>query len=283
MAAAPPAAAAQVPTFEAATDLVHVWVSVRDAHGKLARGLPQEAFTLQEEGKERPIALFGFSSDSAELSRVGTILLLDTSGRMAVDIDKARAAALGFIDKMPTTFALYNDVGVDSGAAAAQAASTREWLAQATVGGASAFCAGIVRALARLRPSPQRRVVVALTDGFDQMSPHRCHEAGEQMQALGVTFYALQFRARLDTRPMVEQASARTRLNELADATGGFVATARGSSPRDMLDAVIEDVTSQYVLGFAPGGGGGVRRLRVRVNVKGLKARHRPAYRVDGR
>ncbi len=282
MAVAPAAANAQVPTFEAATDLVHVWVSVRDGDGKVARGLPQEAFTLQEEGKERPIVLFGFSSDSDELGRVATLLLLDTSARMALDIDKAREAALGFIDKMPTTFALYNDTRVDSGAAAAQAASTREWLEQATVGGASAFCAGIVQATARLRPSPQRRVVVALTDGFDQVSPHRCHEAAQRMQTLGVTFYALQFRARLDARPMVEQASARMRLNELADATGGLVLTARGSAP-DMLDAVIDDLTTQYVLGFAPGGGSGVRRLRVRVDRKGLKARHRPAYWADGR
>jgi hypothetical protein len=47
---------AQVPTFEAATDVVHVWV-VRDSKGKPVTNLTRDTFRLLDEGKPREQSL----------------------------------------------------------------------------------------------------------------------------------------------------------------------------------------------------------------------------------
>ena len=85
--------------------------------------------------------------------------------------------------------------------------------------------------------------------------------------------------ARLSTTP--ENLAARSFLIRLADASGGLVLTPAGHALAGALDRILEELASQYVLGFAPASAapGRSHKLEVRVNDRRLKVRHRTRYR----
>src|SRR5215467_14301080 len=77
--------------FRSETRLVVLHVTVTNNHGELVRDLPQQAFTVFENGKRQPISIF--RSDDVPVS-VG--LLIDNSGSMRPLRAKVEAAALAF-------------------------------------------------------------------------------------------------------------------------------------------------------------------------------------------
>jgi VWFA-related protein len=77
--------------FRSETRLVVLHVTVTNSHGELVRSLPQQAFTVFENGKRQPISIF--RSDDVPVS-VG--LLIDNSGSMRPLRAKVEAAALAF-------------------------------------------------------------------------------------------------------------------------------------------------------------------------------------------
>src|SRR5215467_13846295 len=77
--------------FRSETRLVVLHVTVTNNHGELVRNLPQQAFTVFENGKRQPISIF--RSDDIPVS-IG--LLIDNSGSMRRLRAKVEAAALAF-------------------------------------------------------------------------------------------------------------------------------------------------------------------------------------------
>jgi hypothetical protein len=75
--------------------------------------------------------------------------------------------------------------------------------------------------------------------------------------------------------------AARSFLTRLADASGGLVLLPAGHGLAGALDRLLEELASQYVVGFAPAAGppGRSHRLEVRVSDRRLKVRHRERYR----
>jgi hypothetical protein len=74
--------------------------------------------------------------------------------------------------------------------------------------------------------------------------------------------------------------AARGFLTRLADASGGLVLVPAGHGLAGALDRLLEELASQYVVGFAPAAGppGRSHRLEVRVGDRRLKVRHRERY-----
>lgn len=271
---------AQVPTFEAATDVVHVWVSVRDSKGKPVTNLTRDAFRLLDEGKPRNIELFGRQGEEGwkALNEVDVALALDSSQRMLLDITQARAAALAFIEKLPPNIALFDGSPRSATVVATDRAMPREWLDKRPTMGASALYDGFARTLQRMEPSTRRRVFVALTDGFDERSAISLSAFTQELRRVGATFYGVQFTGGFSSKRMYERTAAHAALRALADATGGLVLSADTVPPQSLLDEILADIASQYVLGFAPGRDDAFHRLRVTVTRGGVKTRHRDGY-----
>lgn len=277
---AAPHTGAQVPTFKTQTDVVHLWVSVRDSKGEPVTDLTREDFTLLDDGKRQSIDLFGRQGDEGwkALNEVDAVLVLDTSERMLFGIQQARAAALAFIDKLPSNIVLYDGPVAARSAAVADHESRRRWLDQRAPGGASALYDGISSTLERLEPSSRRRIFVALTDGFDQRSRIGVGDLTRELQMSGAIFYGVQFTRGFSGAKLDELSTAHAAMRTLAEATGGLVIRSESVPTELLLDEVLADVESQYVLGFVPGRGHKLRRLKVTVNRAGLKARHRVGY-----
>jgi hypothetical protein len=86
--------------------------------------------------------------------------------------------------------------------------------------------------------------------------------------------------ARLGSFPTApETLVARGFLNRMAETSGGRVLVATGRLD-SALDALVEELSSQYVIGFTPAAAdrGRAHRLDVRVADKKLKVRYRERY-----
>src|SRR4029077_15358154 len=77
-------------------DVVQVTVSVSDSRGRFVKGIPQEAFHVQEDG--RPQAITHFASEDVPLELVAAI---DISGSMAPAMPKVKTAVKEFLAEVP--------------------------------------------------------------------------------------------------------------------------------------------------------------------------------------
>src|SRR5262249_41296596 len=87
-----PALAQDRPTFRSNAELVVMHVSVRDRGGRYITGLPQDAFTVIDDGK--PQALEMFSADEVPAT-VG--FLIDNSNSMRPNRERVVASAASFV------------------------------------------------------------------------------------------------------------------------------------------------------------------------------------------
>src|SRR5262245_37644484 len=86
---------AQQPTFRSAVDVVSLNVTVTDPNGRFVTELPQDAFTVYEDGMPQEIRFFNRSNLPIALS-----ILLDTSASMEDKIATAQEAAVGFVKRL---------------------------------------------------------------------------------------------------------------------------------------------------------------------------------------
>jgi VWFA-related protein len=84
------------PKLSIEVKVVTVYATVRDKHGKLVSNLPQEEFSLDEDGRPQVIRYFGHESTLPLL--VG--LLVDTSLSQRTVLEQERNASQGFLDHL---------------------------------------------------------------------------------------------------------------------------------------------------------------------------------------
>lgn len=254
------------------TDLVPVEVSVRDAAGRVVRGLRSSDFRLFEDGVERPISFFiGEASGGAVLCPLDLVFALDVSGSMKRDeMEMLRKAAALFEERLSgpqSRFAVISfgmrvkvlqsftgdrrklDRAFDSAAQDVQGLSTHAFNAVDDA----------VRMLVRRGRKTSgelvvKRVVVVISDGFptgDTVSPQTVIE---RANVANVTVYTV-------TMPSFSSGYAAAYgqplptildVSGLAEETGGVNVYATGKSYTDALEAISREALSRYVLAFYP-------------------------------
>ena len=284
-AAAPSPAPPSPPVFGSQLDLVYVTVTVLDPAGRVVPDLPASAFEVREDGRPRPVSVFSHPGD--EGLEVDVALLLDTSGSMSAELRSAQRAALAVLEKVPklrrrTVISFDNDVrfwkpGADPMALLSEVMAARRLYGASAI--RSAVKAGIDEIV---RAGAARGVVILLSDGVDFGSRVSPEELFHTIESANVGIYPIPFvmgPGALPTTP--DSLAARGFLTRLADASGGLVLTPAGHSLAGALDRLLEELASQYVLGFGPASGapGRSHRLEVRVSDRRLKVRHRQRYR----
>jgi len=289
------------PVFESRLDLVYVTVTVRDPAGRVVADLPASAFEVREDGRPRPITVFSHASD--EGLDLDVALLLDTSGSMTAELRSAQRAALAVLEKVPklrrrTVVSFDTDIRFWRTDADPMSLLS-DILAARPPNGASAIRSAVVAGIDDLvRHGSGRGVLILLSDGVDFGSAVTETQMFRAIESANVGIYPIPFvpsgwvsgpstyrpgtvgrtGGGFPTTP--DTLAARGFLTRLADASGGLVLVPAGHGLAGALDRLLEELASQYVVGFAPAAGppGRSHRLEVRVGDRRLKVRHRERY-----
>jgi Ca-activated chloride channel family protein len=273
--------------FRTTAETVPIFVTVQDQDGRLVTALTRDAFQVLDDGRPQPIVVFDNTPRPLQL-----IVLIDLSGSMDGSLALLREAArqlfarLGEDDVAKVgTFAreiaigpeFTRDVELLTAAlppAIEPNAPTPLWQA-------------VREALSAFEPSHRRRVVLVLSDGRDSSAVDRRGqfvnpiEVGEGALRDNVMVYGV----RIPPLPgSLQEQIIQTRPDPwlarvTRDSGGGFVELRRLADLNVAFARVVEELRSQYLLGFTPAARDGkAHRIEIRLTQRDLEARARRGY-----
>jgi VWFA-related protein len=274
------AAPQQQPTFKSGTRTVPIYATVVDASGRLVPELVEADFEVYDNGKKQAITIF----DNKTVP-FAAALALDTSASMTLNIELVQDAAVQFVIRM-----LPEDRGVvgffnskvqfSPGLTDDRDSLVRHIRNNMQVGNETKLWDAVNGAMDQLADATGRRVVVALTDGGDfgsRMSEgavlERAQREDVMIYAIGVESYFHNGAEWTLTRPGAP-------FKRLAsDTGGGYFELKKTAELNSTFTRVIQELHSQYVLGFSPQVlDGKTHKIEVRLVKPGLKARARANY-----
>ena len=260
--------------------LVVVNAAVSDGAGKPVRDLKKPQFRLFEDGKEQDISLF-----AAEETPFAAVILIDTSGSMEQRVSLARSAAIKFLEGLRSedSAAIFRfDSKVEE---VQEFSNNREIISDRLFDmrsrGMTTLNDAIYRAAAELSKRPEkRRAIIVLSDGMDTMSKHSADKALKAALDANAAIYTVDMSA---TDIVGAQRSQNQGiLKKFADKTGGtFVATPGGPAMREAFRSIVEDLGTQYTLGYQPANStrdGNWHEIEVRISRPNLTIRARKGY-----
>ena len=295
------------------TALVQLNVGVVDARGQAIRSLSRNDFTVYEDGVKQPI--LNFEPTEAPFSLV---LLLDMSGSTVNFRPQLKQAVGRFLDALSPADRVaviqFNKKVKTLSGFTTDLKKTDYAIRIAEGAGETYFYDALRYALKELEKEGKRRkAIVVLTDGLDtglrnadralaskaetdeaavaSIDPKASSDLSEVLSTadkMGVTIYPLALPSgdpkRLPLQsPVITAiyAAARTRLQSLADRTGGRLNEIQRLDQMARLYAeVAADLRSLYSVAYrgAPGRDGKWREIRIEVTPSELIARTRPGY-----
>src|SRR5215207_450300 len=86
---------AQQPTFRSGTQTVPLYITVTDAAGRLVPNLTKDDFTVFDNGAPQDITVF-----DGTVRPITSVVMLDTSGSMTLNLDFMKSAAEQFIIRL---------------------------------------------------------------------------------------------------------------------------------------------------------------------------------------
>jgi len=272
---------AQQPTFRSGTQTVPLYITVTDSAGRLVPNLTKDDFTVLDNGIPQEISVFDNT-----VRPITSVVMLDTSGSMTLNLDLMKAAAEQFIIRLlPEDKAMVGAFNNKVEFATTGFTSDRDELAHAIreldYGNATRLWDAADQSLEQLQGIDGRRVVVLFTDGDDTGSASSLGKVIDRSRADEVMIYAIGLESVYMGGPghMV-----RTRpdggLRKIADETGGgYFELKKTEELGPAFTRVAQELHSQYLLGFSPKNlDGKVHKLEVRSKNVGNKARARRSY-----
>jgi Ca-activated chloride channel family protein len=290
LAAAPASAEQKVAVFAAETSLVNVAVAVEDAHGKPVEGLTERDFVLSEDGRKQKIEMCArMGAGASRSTSLDVALLVDTSDSMLATLRRSQDVAVRFLTSLPNAqeiiVVFFDQTQRLEHFDREHPEALFERVRTLPEGGNTALRDAIVFSLRALSTSNGRSALVLLTDGIDTVSTTEPAALDKAVQSHAVTIYPVAYPATPGgDGPDPQQALKE--LDRLAEVTGGrlFKLPNEAALP-GVLDEIVADLRSQYVLGFAPDSKGEPGRLRkISVKVPGhgkVVVRHRVGYRLQ--
>ena len=290
LAAAQGAAAQPVPVFSAETSLVNVAVTVEDSRGRPIDGLTARDFVVTEDGRRQKIDMCARMGEGGKGSTsLDVALLVDTSDSMLETLRRSQDVAVRFLTNLPNAqeiiVVFFDQTQRLEHFDREHPEALFERVRTLPEGGNTALRDAIAFSLRALSRSNGRSALVLLTDGIDTVSTTEPAALDKAVQAHAVTIYPVAYPAAPGgDGPDPQQALKE--LDRLAQVTGGrlFKLPSEAALP-GVLDEIVADLRSQYVLGFAPdskGEPGRLRKITVKVSGHGkVVVRHRVGYRLQ--
>jgi Ca-activated chloride channel family protein len=299
--------------FRTEVRTVLVPVSVKDASGRPVAGLAASAFTILDQGEERPVVFFDESDEP-----LSTVLVLDVSSSMRGErLSEAKRAAKTFVERID------RDVGNEGKAPSSEVALVafddrarivRPWVTDAQrvlrdidaveAGGGTAFYDAVETALDLVESARNRRqAIVVLSDGKDEDSTRSFAGLRQRVEASEASLFAVGFYTAEERRwftpgrQYFKEPAFEVNLNpawvlaELSGATGGLALfPPNGQDLAPVFESIAAELRHQYLLGFEPDtdvrDDSGFRRIEILVSspehVGPLRVRGRQGYAPRG-
>jgi Ca-activated chloride channel homolog len=245
--------------------------TVVDDAGRLVTSLGKDAFTVFQ--NDQPEMITSFRREDIPVA-LGVVV--DNSGSMRDKRSKVNQAVVNLIqvsNPQDQVFVVnfsqtpYLDQDFTSNVNLLQTA-----LHQVSSRGSTALYDAVVASDVHLKNNPRldRKVLLVITDGEDNMSRETLQDAIHKLQSSkGPTVYAIGLAEESMTR------SAREALQKLASSTGGVAFFPRTlDEVNDITREIAHDIRSQYTLAYNPGPRIGTGYQRIRVEAKGRPHQH---------
>jgi Ca-activated chloride channel family protein len=162
-------ASRQTPQFKSTADLVSVYATVRDQSGRLVPDLTKDDFVVTDNGRQQPLTFF-----TNDVHPFSAVIMLDRSGSMVEHHGLVRDAGAAFLRAMlPGDTARIGSFGDELRLDPAEFTSDQDALVSILendlqrAGGASPVWSAFDRAISSLAERDGRRVLLALTDGYN--------------------------------------------------------------------------------------------------------------------
>ncbi len=266
-------------TIKVESSIVVLNATVADTKNKIVSGLKQSQFKIFEDGVEQKIDFF-----EAEETPFAAVILLDTSGSMEERVSMARSAAINFLDGLRTedVAAIYN---FDSKVLLVQDFSNSRDIAQNVFDlkayGYTVLNDAIFKAAQELsRRREKRRAIIVLSDGADTKSRLSSDKALKAAIAVNATIYTVDMSS-VGTGAS-ERMQSQAALKNFSEKSGGlFVATPGGAAMREAFKNIVQELGTQYTLGYQPLNlkkDGKWRAIELRIARPNLTIRTRKGY-----
>jgi Ca-activated chloride channel family protein len=290
-------ATAQQPVFRGTGEVVRVFVTVTDRDGRLVTTLTQPDFEVRDDGKPQPITLFDNTPRPIRL-----IVMLDVSGSMNGNLPLLHAAAEQLFTRLqPRDAARLGTFGHDitiSPSFTRDVNDLRRALPPAIAPDApTPLWRALDEAITAFGDTGEdRRVVLVLSDGKDSGPIGFRQRYVSQIDVIdrsrdeAVMIYAIGLRSgRRPMQPGIGPGGLQAMLTaDLPDAGlarvaeesgGGYTEIRFGQDLVASFAAVVDELHSQYAIGFAPPTRDGkTHKVDVTIAKGGLKARGRKSY-----
>jgi VWFA-related protein len=271
---------AQQPTFKSGTRTVPIYTSVFDADNRLVPSLEQGDFEVYDNGKKQAITIF----DNKPIP-FSAALTLDSSISMEMNLPFLQEAAVQFVirlapdDKAVVGF-FNSKINFSPGLTNNRDSLVSYIRNEMTRGNETRLWDGIDGAMDQLKDEANRRVVLALTDGADFGSRVREGAVLDRAQREDVMIYTIGIESRYHNGERWTVSRPGGGFKRLATETGGgFFMLERSAELNSTFTRVVQELHSQYVLGFSPQVlDGKSHKLEVRMVKPELKARARGSY-----
>lgn len=260
------------------SSIVVLNATVTDAKGKPATGLKQNQFRILEDGLEQKVDFF-----EAEATPFAAVILIDTSGSMEGVVSMARSAAINFLDglRADDMTAIYN---FDSKVSLVQDFSNSrdiiDKIFNLKAAGMTVLNDAIYQAAIELsKRDEKRKAIIVLSDGADTKSARSADKALKAAVAAGATIYTIDMSLINAGNNRFQNQGA---LKNFAEKSGGvFVPTPGGIAMREAFKNIVEELGTQYTLGYQPANtkkDGKWRAIEIRVAKPNLNIRTRKGY-----
>jgi Ca-activated chloride channel family protein len=270
----------QQPTFRSATRTVPVYATVTDRDGRLVPELTREDFEIYDNGRKQELTIF-----DNEIVPFSAILAMDSSASMTLNIEFVQDAAEQFIIRMlpedTAAVGFFNSkVRYSPGLTSDRDALARYVREDMQYGNSTILWDAADAGLDRLSEATGRRVIVALTDGEDFGSERGSGEVLDRAQRDDVMVYAIGIESRFFNGQQWVTTRPGGSFRKMATETGGaFFELKKTADLNSTFTRVVQELHSQYLLGFAPTTlDGKEHKLEVKVTKPGLTARARRTY-----
>jgi VWFA-related protein len=250
-------------------DVVELYAAVLDRDGHPVPGLAARDFTVLEDGKRQELLRFDRVSDLP----IHAAVALDVSASMAPSLDRAREAALRFLQrtihgKDRAAVIPFNDHPTLAVKFTRDLDALAGGLAGLKAERGTALYDTLVFTLYYFNGIKGQRTVLLLSDGKDEGSRFTWEEALELARRAGVTIYAIGLGDQVEKKKM----------KTLAEETGGRAFFLDDASKLDEIYTTIEtELRSRYLLAYQSSQSGTkantFRTVDVQVDKRGMEAK----------
>jgi Ca-activated chloride channel family protein len=240
-------------TLRVPVDLVVLRASILNARGEFVNDLPGDAFHVYEDRVEQKLSIA-----KQEDVPVSMGLVIDNSGSMRDKRPEVNAAALTLVEasnKQDEAFVVnFNDdyyVDTDHDFTS-DINEMKQALERIDARGSTALYDAVLGSLDWLKKgSKDKKVLLVVTDGEDNMSRHTLKDVVENAEHSNTVIYTIGLLGKDEKRKTKN--NAKRALVEMSDATGGVAFFPEEVSDTESIcKEIAHDIRSQYTLGYYP-------------------------------